>query len=539
MSQWDGQLPRIYRCSCLSRGPNAWAAGLLSLLISFTLGTVGCGAGGDSREANREQLPQGQVTTTANPLVAQYAITTPAQAMVTIEFGLDLGYEQTTSPVSSPGGGGPVTILVAGMKQNSLYHMRAIVTYNDGSQQFDSDHTFQTGAIPPTRQPKFTVTTAPGNSPAPGVELMSLNTTPASQLTAVATDPAGNIIWYYDYDQSLGIPQPIKLIPNGHMLLVLYTQGPPGGTVREIDLAGNTIRQFTYQDLAQKLQAAGYNIQVFSIDHDFVLLPNGHLLLIVTDTRVFTNLPGYPGQTTVLGDAIVDLDPNLNPVWVWDAFDHLDINRHPMFFPDWIHANALAYSQDDGNLLLSMRHQSWVVKIDYQNGNGSGDILWRLGDQGDFILNSDASGWFYAQHDANIASPNSTGDFQLAMFDNGDFRDGDTSAFNVRATACAPNNPPLCYSAPSIFEVNETTMTANRQWSLITPYSWWGGATQVLPNSNVFVDETTPADLGPSGARVLEVTQGATPTIVWQLTIALQDSYRTIHLPSLYPGVQW
>jgi hypothetical protein len=61
----------------------------------------------------------------------------------------------------------------------------------------------------------------------------------------------------------------------------------------------------------------------------------------------------------------------------------------------------------------------------------------------------------------------------------------------------------------------------------------------VLPNSHVFLDETTPGDLNLTGARVLEVTQDPNPTIIWKLEIPNQNSYRTIHLPSLYPGVQW
>ena len=129
----------------------------------------------------------------------------------------------------------------------------------------------------------------------------------------------------------------------------------------------------------------------------------------------------------MLGDALVDLDQNHNPVWVWDTFDHLcpatptgpclDINRHPLGFPDWTHSNALVYSPDDGNLILSMRNQSWVLKIDYQDGQGSGDILWRLGPQGDFTLtNGGIDDWFYAQHYANFVSPNSTGVFNLDGF---------------------------------------------------------------------------------------------------------------------------
>jgi|ERR1035437_4205882 hypothetical protein len=190
---------------------------------------------------------------------------------------------------------------------------------------------------------------------------------------------------------------------------------------------------------------------------------------------------------------------------------------------------------DDGNLLLSLRHQSWVLKIDYQNGNGAGDVIWKLGYQGDFTLSSDLdSDWFYAQHDANFANPNTAGSFRLAMFDDGDYR-----PIGPTGTPCAGYVAPLCYSTAAIFQVNEDARTASRFWSFTSPYSWWGGSARVLPNSNVFVDETTPADLNLTGARIVEVTQSPNPAIIWQMEIDGQNSYRTINLPSLYPGVQW
>jgi hypothetical protein len=488
----------------------------------------------DPPAAVQSRLTDGAVAATSNPLVAQYTVSPSSAASVVVQFGPDLSYQFVTSPQLSPPSGGAVTILVAGMKQNTLYHMRAVATYADGSRSVDSDHTFQTGTIPPERVPAMKVSTPNGSTAAPGVELMSLTIGNSNQLLALATDPSGNVIWYYDYDSSLGIPQPIKLLPNGHMLLVLYGQGTPGGTVQEIDLAGNVIHQFDYTALNQKLANAGYSVQVFSIDHDFVALPNGHLLLVLSDTRTFTDLAGYPGQTLVTGNAIVDLDSNYNPVWVWDAFDHLDVNRHPIFFPDWTHANALVYSPDNGNLLFSLRHQSWVLKIDYQNGNGPGDIIWKLGYQGDFTLSTSvASDWFFAQHDPNIVTSNSTGAIQLAMFDNGDGRP------DANGIPCAGLTPPVCYSTAAIFQVDENARTASRWWSFTTPYSWWGGSTRVLPNSDVFVDETAPADLNLTGTRVLEVTQSPNPTTVWQMEVPNQNSYRTIHLPSLYPDVQW
>ena len=98
----------------------------------------------------------------------------------------------------------------------------------------------------------------------------------------------------------------------------------------------------------------------------------------------------------------MDLDTNNQPVWVWRAFDHLDVNRHPYLFPDWTHSNAVVY-EPDGSLLLSMRHQSWILKIDYANGSGGGDVLWRLGPGGDFTLSdSDPAQWFYNQHYPNL-----------------------------------------------------------------------------------------------------------------------------------------
>ncbi len=57
-----------------------------------------------------------------------------------------------------------------------------------------------------------------------------------------------------------------------------------------------------------------------------------------------------------------------------------------MNFPDWTHSNDMLYSSDDHNLLLSIRHQNWIVKIEYLDGQGSGKILWRLGEGGDFRL---------------------------------------------------------------------------------------------------------------------------------------------------------
>jgi hypothetical protein len=475
----------------------------------------------------------GQVSKTANQQVASYSITPPRDASVMVEFGPDTNYGLKTWTVSAPPGGGPVNILVAGMRANSTYHMRAVVAFPDGAQYVDADQTFTTGGLPPDRAPVLTVANPSGSTPTSGVNMYTLiSTVGGNRVQTVASDTQGNIIWYYDYGTPLGLPGPTKLLPNGHLLtLVAY---PNLSLIREIDLAGTTQREITSTDLNNRLAAAGFNFQITGMHHDFAVLPNEHLIALVSTTKTFEDLPGYPGSTTVTGDALIDLDQNLKPVWVWNTFDHLDVNRHPMGFPpDWTHSNAVVYTPEDGNLLLSMRHQHWVIKIDYRNGVGTGDILWRLGYQGDLTLDNGTNpDWFFAQHYPSLVGPSRFGVTDLILFDNGNNR-----VMDANGTTCGSGSIP-CYSRAAIFRINEAYKTAHLVWDYKLPYSYWGGSAQVLSNSNVFVGVTTPEDNPPSG-RALEITQGTTPQVVWQLDVNDQNAYRVIYLPSLYPGVQW
>jgi arylsulfate sulfotransferase len=371
--------------------------------------------------------------------------------------------------------------------------------------------------------------------------LISPTTLPTDPLTALVTDLQGNVIWYYDLDPTGTNKRanfPIKPMANGHFLVnaspVGNGTGLPG-VLREIDLAGNAIREMDIADLNSRLAAAGFSLVVNSVHHDFCLLPNGHVILLANLTKDFTNLPGYPGTTSVIGDALVDIDPNWNPVWIWDSFDHLDVNRHPRGLPDWTHGNAVTYSADDGNLLFSSRHQSWVIKIDYEDGKGNGDILWKFGYQGDFTLDSGApAAWVYGQHDIQILSPNTTGIFTLGAFDNGYIRVLDDSG-----TLCGTTGEPACYSRVPFFQVEEATHTAHVIWEDSNlPYSAALGSIELLANGDVEFDlGFLPAS--PFDSHVMEVTQKTNPQTVWELDVTSQAGYRIYRIPSLYPGVQW
>ena len=469
---------------------------LLAAALALSICSIGCG-GSNS----------GSVTHTQNPLVAQYTVPVAAGSTARVEFGPDTNYGFVTSAITATAP--TISVLVAGMKQNSTYHMRAVVTHADGSKEVDTDHVFTTGAAPSGRIPVMAVTLPAGVTPTPGIELVSLNpppNNPGNFLRVVALDPAGELIWYYDFDERLGTAQPIKLLPNGHFLLVLFggTTGP-GGLVREIDLAGRTIHEFTVDQLNRWLGASGYKWNANAIHHDIEALPNGHLLVLVNTRKKFTNLHGGHGFTSVLGDAIVDLDQNYKPVWSWSSFDHLDVNRRPMLFPDWTHANTIAYSADDGNIVLSLRNQSWIIKINYSNGQGNGEVMWRLGYQGDFTLldSTSPADWFFAQHYANFFHGQSSGELRLAVFDNGNDRYPNFSGNICPSSAGDVQYPwmtvfgrrvPDCYSRPALFAVNEAERTARLLWSQIVPYSYWGGVTMETPRGNMFFDISSPSE---------------------------------------------
>ncbi|HEX5423020.1 MAG TPA: aryl-sulfate sulfotransferase [Candidatus Acidoferrales bacterium] len=486
-------------------------------------------------------IAPGTVANTNNPQVAQYTINPPADAKVSIQFGPDTSYGLTTWTQPTPSGGGPTSIYVAGMRANTPYHMRAVMQFSAGATVNDADHTFTTGAIPSANLPSITASTTAGMTPQSGVELLAL-TTNSTLMTGVVTDLSGNVLWAYNVPgltTGFGL-FPIKLLPNGDFL-VNYTIGSKvDGTqsvMQEVDLGGNVVWQMTPTDLNNALASAtctGCNITVVGTHHDVAILPNGHLIVLAGLQKTVAGLAGYSTPQTVNGDAIIDLDQNHKPVWVWNGFDHLDPNRHPLGLPDWTHTNAVVYSPDDGDLIVSMRNQSWVIKIDYHDGAGTGNILWKLGYQGDFTLQggTDPVDWQYAQHDPNVITPNSSGVFQLTLFDDGNNRVLDSSG-NI----CGTTGQPACWTRIPIYQIDETGKTATLEWvdDLSPFFSLWGGSSRQLANGNIEFDECADG----ANSIIYEVTKTTPPQTAWQMHITGQNAYRGYRIPSLYPGVQW
>lgn len=472
----------------------------------------------------------GTVSSSNNPQVALYSVVAPLGATVQVQFGTTTNYGLTTW--AQPAAGSSTGVLVAGMRANTTYHMQGILQLASGQRIVDTDRTFTTGNLPASSLPTITVPQPAGAGAAAGVELLDIyNLNNTTGLLALATDLAGNVIWYYPLNPG-EVPYPIKPLPNGHMLVVVAGNI---GEIREIDLAGNVLYRLSIADIDNGLTAIGTPFQVANLHHDISKLANGHLIILVNYTRTFADQPGF---STVVGDALIDWDTQAQkPVWTWSTFDHIPLIHDPVSNTDWSHANAVVYSPDDGNLILSMRNQNWVVKINYQDGVGDGRILWHLGPGGDFTLPSGQAPieWNYGQHYPTVLTPNSAGIFQLMVFNNGNNRLVDSNN-----DVCGTPGFAACYSSVPVFELNESASTAQvlSEINLSPTYSICCGNASKLVNGNIEYDVALDVNT-PNASFIQEVAPGPTPQLVWQMNVNGQLLYRGFRIPSLYPGVQW
>src|ERR1700733_15814358 len=127
-------------------------ATLLMAVLSVWAFATGCGGG-----SNPGSAVVGGVAPTQNPLVAQYTIASACAGQGMVEFGPDTSYGRSTALFPLPGSFERSSILVAGMRASTTYHMRAQVQC--GSTTVSSaDSTFTTGPLPSLAFPSMTVT---------------------------------------------------------------------------------------------------------------------------------------------------------------------------------------------------------------------------------------------------------------------------------------------------------------------------------------------------------------------------------------------
>ncbi len=525
------------------------------------------------------------VAPSANPLVA-FLNAPPCAKGSTMRavFAPQSGDTPSTTAWISCRGSKTITFELAGMRQLSNFKIYT-QTNTGGSIRNGTPVPFKTGALPTaTPVPTFTVNLLPGATADTAERYLLEDLTLPGQSTnypEVVTNLAGQIVWYYypPTNEDL-VTRPIS---SG---ILAIESGPAWNSssqfnqmLRQIDWPGNIVKETNVGVIQQQLLALGAtDAQPCSaiarpapvgagclddFDHDFIrTLPNGYSAVLADTEKIYP--AGTQGDTSglpvdIIGNMIIVLDSNWQVVWYFDTFEHaggapqLDINRGavlnelcspnqlgcpPGFLlgsgiaplaHDWLHSNSIYYwpaPQDgasQGDLIFSARHQDWVMRIDYKDGAGTGNILWRMGNQGDFSFNNitgDPWPWFSHQHEAGIENTNGF----LDLFDNGNTR------VDQLGSSCAPND---CNSRGMVLSVDEASMQVTPVLSDdLGVYSSALGSAQLLPDGNYafmagFVGNTFGYEI-----EVLPTSGKTTGTQVYNLGGTV--SYRAWRMTSLY-----
>ncbi len=464
------------------------------------------------------------ISPTANPLVFLYSAPGCSDgSQMFVEFTSPEGVVSKT-PSQACHSRTSMNFYLAGMRAKTTYRVQHTIVTGTSSKQGPM-LTVTTGAISIT-VPTYNVY-MPQVSATSGILLQC-----GLEVPTLATDLAGNVVWYYNGPITFAT----RAEPGGYFL-GLYentTADPSQEYFVKFDLAGTILAETNAARVNEQLAAMGRNA-IDAFHHEVRLLPNGGYLVLADTEKILTNVQG-PGPVDVIGDEILVLSPNLDVLWAWDSFDHLDTSRMAVLGEtcpsgagcapyhlaatanDWLHGNSLQLTPD-GQILYSSRHQDWLFKINYSNGSGDGAVIWRLGLDGDFqIVSSDPYPWFSHQHDAGIVA--TANGYNVSVFDDG----------NTRVAANPGEN-----SRGQIYHLDEqnriATLVLNADCGA---YAYALGTAQLLPNGNYNFDAgwISQDSLGGSNtSRSLEVDPAG--NVVFGVAISTPE-YRTFRMPDLY-----
>jgi hypothetical protein len=557
------------------------------------------------------------VEKTANPLVVLFSVPScAAGSLIRAVF-----QEMTSNPPAATStnwvGCHPpasVTFEIAGMLPTTQYSLYA-QTKTGGAMTNGSTVSFKTGALPDTIAfPAFTLQIPANGTPTDTSNPVLLHNMiqfgGEATYPDVATDLTGNIIWYYyPDDRTHGNVLTRPLQGGGLISMQDDVSWNPNATqeqlLRQVDLAGNIVRETNMGIIQQELLALGSvnggpcttlpspppvgSACAGAFHHDAIqTLPNGWTAALLDVEKVFP--AGTQGDTSglpvdVIGDMIIVLDTNWQVQWYWDSFDpanggngyaKLPVSRKavlgetcgastsgcpPIFLlsaghiaplaHDWLHANTLYYwpnagasTPQPGDIIWSSRHQDWIFKIDYQDGKGTGDIVWRMGPSGDFTFSNtygDPWPWNSHQHDVGIENG---GAGPMTIFDNGNTRvslpAASTGGVPGLGNNCGPND---CDSRGMAVTFSETEMIVTVSPHGVSldlgSFSPAMGSAELLSNGNYFFENPIVVlSLNDTAGYSMEIEP--TPAVPQLgpanviLNLAGPEHYRGWQMPSLY-----
>ena len=505
-----------------------------------------------------------QPSLTANeivPLAPRLTFTTdvPTQARVELGDGVT---------VELPGYAAAHDVPLLGLKPGRSYRVTVKAHTSDASASA-APIDFTTDALP-ENFPPIRVTVSDRARMEPGVTIASVFPRRAEETGPlrswlIGVDEAGDVVWYYGTREHIG---DARRTSRGTLLYVDREIG-----AIEIDMAGTLVRR--WQAAAVEPAPEGViAVDIDSVHHECFEMASGNLLALSSELRRYESWPRSEDDpsapfapSNVVGDRIVELRLDGTVVGSWSLLDVLDpmrigYNSLNGFWNDhygmanrptrdWSHANAVVHDPSDDSLVISVRHQDAVVKID----RGTGALKWILGTHDNWrapwseLLLAPQGGmeWPYHTHGAKVLANGN-----VLLFDNGTFR-------------ASPPEPKLAatenYSRAVEYRVDAAAKTVTEVWSYGGAgssdrfYSAFLSDADLMPQTgNVLItdggrvvdEEGQPSDDLTGGhrfARLVEVTHTQPATKVWEVYFGDTSPdapvgwmiYRSMRLPGLYP----
>ncbi len=283
----------------------------------------------------------------------------------------------------------------------------------------------------------------------------------------ILLDAQGEVVWYLQTQAR--VADAIRL-HNGNFLYLTTDF-----RLTEVDPLGNERQAWYASHRPQGSDDTAIPIEAQTLHHCIYELANGNFMAFTANAQEVPDFytsewdPNAPRQTQmVMGDTIIEFTREGEVVWRWNCFDYLDpyrIGYETLYtywwvrgFPGqagWTHGNSMWIDEEANTLLLCLRCQEAILKIDRHTGN----IQWILGEPTDWpeALQSKLLKpigpvqWPYHMH-----SPSITGDGIFLIFDNG--------LFQARPFT-PPKAPAETYGRAAAYAIDEANLTVREVWA--------------------------------------------------------------------------
>ena len=473
--------------------------------------------------------------------VVEFTTRAPALATVTVADG---SREWTVPTPESPSVEHSVPII--GMRPATTYTVTVAIRGGADDEQIGTvTATFDTAPLPENFPPIELKVSDPSRME-PGLTVFPVSRWYAGGQDigfglVVAVDESGEVVWYYRADHMVS---DLNFTERGTI------QYQSRRSLVEMDALGNIIETWYASGLVDQVPDGTVPVATDLFHHVITELPSGELLTLGTETRTFEDFPlstadpqNERGRATLVGDTAIQFRRDGSITQEWNLLDILDPYRlgHDSlggFYDhndyahvvggtkDWSHANGVIVDPRDGNLIISVRHQDAVVKVD----RATGQLIWILGDHDgwtgrwrQYLLKPEGDlVWPYHQHSPTITSWGT-----LLLYDNG----------NYKSIPPRERRDPLQnYSRVVEYEIDEEKMTIRQVWAYGEGederfYTTFLGDADPLPLTGnilvtaggfVFDAEGLPIDSPSAGwhrSHILEVSRANPPETVFEIVL--------------------